>query len=35
MGYASDALGGQYGAIAVMTVGVLYLLAYTCKIKKE
>ena len=34
MGYASDALGGQYGAIAVMTVGVLYLLAYTCKIKK-
>ena len=35
MGFASDALGGQYGAIAVMTVGVLYLLAYTCKIKKE
>ncbi len=34
MGYASDALGGQYGAIAVMTVGVAYLLAYTFKIKK-
>ena len=35
MGYASDALGGQYGAIAVMTVGVAYLLAYTFRIKKE
>ena len=35
MGFASDALGGQYGAIAVMTVGVLYLLCYTLKIKKD
>lgn len=35
MGYASDALGGQYGAIAVMTVGAVYLLCYTLKIKKE
>ena len=35
MGFASDALGGQYGAIGVMTVGVLYLLAYTLKIRKE
>ena len=34
MGFASDALGGQFGAIAVMTVGVIYLLAYTFKIKK-
>ena len=34
MGFASDALGGQFGAIAVMTVGVVYLLAYTFKIKK-
>ena len=35
MGFASDTLGGQYGAIAVMTVGVLYLLGYTLKIKKD
>ena len=35
MGFASDALGGQFGAIAVMTVGVVYLLGYTLKIKKE
>ena len=34
MGFASDTLGGQFGAIAVMTVGVVYLLAYTFKIKK-
>lgn len=34
MGYASDALGGQCGAVAVMTLGVLYLLIYTLKIKK-
>lgn len=33
MGFASDAIG-QAGAVAVMTVGVLYLLAYTFKIKK-
>ena len=34
MGYASDFLGGQFGAVAVMTVGVLYLIAFTLKIKK-
>ncbi len=33
MGAASDAMG-QNGAVAVMTVGVLYLLIYTFKIKK-
>ncbi|MGN1172353.1 MAG: MFS transporter [Muribaculaceae bacterium] len=33
MGYASDAIG-QIGAIAVMTVGVSYLLFYTINIKK-
>lgn len=32
MGYASDAVG-QWGAVAVMTLGVLYLLFYTAKIK--
>ena len=34
MGYASDAIG-QVGAVAVMTVGVIYLLYYTLKIKKS
>ncbi len=33
MGYAADAVG-QAGAVAVMTVGVIYLLYYTLKIKK-
>ncbi len=33
MGYASDAIG-QTGAVAVMTIGVVYLLYYTLKIKK-
>ena len=33
MGYASDAIG-QAGAVAVMTIGVVYLLYYTLKIKK-
>ena len=33
MGVASDAVG-QSGAVAVMTVGVLYLIAYTLKIKQ-
>lgn len=33
MGVASDAIG-QNGAVAVMTVGVVYLLMYTLKIKK-
>lgn len=32
MGFASDAMG-QDGAVAVMTVGVIYLLFYTMKIK--
>ena len=34
MGVASDALG-QNGAIAVMALGVIYLLTYTFKIKRE
>ena len=34
MGYASDAVG-QWGAVAVMTVGVAYLLYYTFTIKKR
>lgn len=33
MGVAGDAMG-QSGAVAVMTVGVIYLLMYTLKIKK-
>lgn len=33
MGYAADALG-QAGAVAVMTVGVIYLMYYTLKIRK-
>lgn len=33
MGFASDLSGGQIGAVAVMTLGVIYLLAYTLKIK--
>lgn len=33
MGYAADAVG-QIGAVAVMTVGVIYLLYYTLKIRK-
>lgn len=33
MGFASDTMG-QDGAVAVMTVGVIYLLFYTLKIKK-
>ncbi len=35
MGYASDMLGGQFGAVTVMTIGVIYLLAYTLKIKQQ
>ena len=34
MGLASDAMG-QNGAVAVMALGVLYLLTYTFKIKRE
>ena len=33
MGYAADAVG-QLGAVAVMSVGVAYLLFFTSKIKK-
>ncbi len=33
MGYAADAVG-QAGAVAVMTVGVIYLMYYTLKIRK-
>lgn len=33
MGYAADAFG-QAGAVAIMTIGVIYLLYYTLKIKK-
>ena len=32
MGFAADAIG-QTGAITVMTIGVLYLIYYTLKIK--
>lgn len=34
MGYASDALGSQSGAVAVMAVAVAYLVCYIFKIKK-
>lgn len=34
MGVASDAMGGQSGAVAVMAIGVVYLLYYTLRIKK-
>lgn len=34
MGFASDA-AGQGGAVAVMTVGVIYLLIYMFRIRKE
>ena len=33
MGFAADAVGGQSGAVAVMLLGVLYLMYYTLKIK--
>ena len=33
MGFATDA-AGQDGAVAVMAVGVIYLLFYTMKLKK-
>lgn len=33
MGYAADTFGGQAGAVAVMTAGVIYLMYYTLKIK--
>lgn len=34
MGYAVDAFQSQMGAVAVMTIGAIYLLFYTFKIKK-
>ena len=34
MGLASDVMG-QNGAVAVMTIGAIYLLTYTFKIKKK
>lgn len=33
MGFAADSMG-QAGAVAVMTIGVIYLLYYTIKIRK-
>lgn len=33
MGFASDAFGAQIAAVAVMTVGVIYLIYYTSKVK--
>jgi fucose permease len=35
MGLASDSLGSQNGAVAVMLVGVIYLLLFASKIKKS
>lgn len=35
MGYASDFVGAQHGAVGVMTLGVLYLIGYTFKISKK
>lgn len=35
MGYASDFMGGQSGAVGIMTIGVIYLICYTLKIKKS
>lgn len=35
MGYASDFLGGQYGAVAVMSAGVVYLMFYSLKMKNK
>ena len=35
MGVASDAVASQTGALAVITVGVLYLMAFTYTFKNE
>jgi fucose permease len=35
MGYASDAVGSQTGAVAVMAIGVIYLIGYAIKLKKQ
>lgn len=34
MGYCSDTVNGQWGAVAIMSVGVLYLAFYTFKMKR-
>jgi len=34
MGYASDAVGSQAGAVAVMLIGVIFLIGYAIKLKK-
>lgn len=34
MGYFSDITGSQTGAVAIMTIGVIYLIGYTVKLKK-
>lgn len=34
MGFASDAVGSQAGAVAVMACGVIYLIAFTLKLKR-
>lgn len=33
MGFASDAIGAQWGAVAVMIIGMLYLIGYNMKMK--
>lgn len=35
MGFASDFIGAQHGAVAVMSLGVIYLFCYIFKIKKQ
>ena len=35
MGYFSDITGSQTGAVAIMTIGVIYLIGYTIKLKKQ
>ena len=35
MGLATDSIGSQIGAVIVMLVGILYLLAFSSKIKTE
>jgi fucose permease len=34
MGYASDAVNSQTGAVVVMLIGVIYLIGYTFNLKK-
>jgi fucose permease len=35
MGYASDAVGSQVGAVVVMAIGVIYLIGYTTRLKTK